>query len=98
MKLYVLSHSKSTADSGVAYIKLGDRNDAPEDYKEGFGSGEDTSGAGGIPGKEGSVDWIQCNSEDLKEVAQVAKDLATKLDRLDLVCQIVSSISRSTSS
>lgn len=80
--LYVLSHSEETARSGVAYVKSGALGDAPADYAEGFGNGEDLSGGGD---KTGKVEFVKCNLEDLGEVGSVAKGLADKLDRLDMV-------------
>ncbi|KAK4699834.1 hypothetical protein P7C70_g6420, partial [Phenoliferia sp. Uapishka_3] len=83
--LYVLSSSEKTGKDGVAYIKSGNLSDAPNDYAEGFGKGEDTSGGGE---KTGKVEFVQVNLEDLKQTGEVAKSLAGKLERLDLLACI----------
>lgn len=49
-------------------------------------------GAGEEKIKEGKVEWIQCNFENLKEVNKVAKELKSKLPRLDLVSPFYSFI------
>jgi NAD(P)-dependent dehydrogenase (short-subunit alcohol dehydrogenase family) len=79
--LHIISASKETADKALAYIKTGDLKLAPDDYQAGFGRQEDLSGAGGK--ESGEVEWIECDLEDLKQVAEVAKSLSQKLDRLD---------------
>lgn len=79
--VHIISHQEEVAKQAQEYIKTGDLKSAPKDYAEGFGSQKDASGEGGQGG--GSVEWEQCNLEDLKDVARVAKSLAGKLERLD---------------
>lgn len=61
--LYVLSHSESTGQQGIAYIKSGKLEDAPSDYAAGFDNKTDTSGEGG--NLEGKVEFVQVDLEDL---------------------------------
>jgi NAD(P)-dependent dehydrogenase (short-subunit alcohol dehydrogenase family) len=83
--VHMLSLNEEIARSAQAYIKSGNLEDAPKEYAAGFDgvlSHKDTSGSGEqIPG--GKLEFEQCNLEDLNEVAKTAKELKSKLERLD---------------
>ncbi|KAL8291739.1 hypothetical protein RQP46_001997 [Phenoliferia psychrophenolica] len=83
--VYVLGSSEETGRRGLAYIKGGRLSEAPADYAEGFGNQTDTSGGGD---KVGKVEYVQCDLENLAEVAMVAKQLASKFERLDMAAFI----------
>lgn len=94
MELYILSSQVDVQKQAEAYITTGDLASAPEDYAVAFynDQSKDHSGTLGEHAasvKPGSVEFIQVDLSDLKRVAQVAKDLAGKLDRLDLVSFIL---------
>ncbi|GAA6016801.1 hypothetical protein JCM10207_003256 [Rhodosporidiobolus poonsookiae] len=78
--VHILSSQKVTGDAAVDYIRTGDLDKAPADYKAGFGSQKDNSANGAT--KDGSVDHTPVDFGDLNAVAKVAKNLAG-LPRLD---------------
>lgn len=83
--VHILSLDEDIARSAQAYIESGDLELAPKEYAAGFQgiiSHKDSSGDGEqVPG--GQVKWTRCNFEDLNEVAKTAKELKSKLERLD---------------
>ncbi|GAA5853669.1 hypothetical protein JCM8547_007406 [Rhodosporidiobolus lusitaniae] len=79
-KVIIVSSQELTGSQAVAYIKSGNLEDAPHDYKEGFGAQKDNSANGAT--KDGEVEHKAVDFGDLNAVASVAKEL-TKLDRLD---------------
>ncbi|KAK4046927.1 hypothetical protein OIV83_005718 [Microbotryomycetes sp. JL201] len=84
-KLIVVSRDKQTADRAVAYIQSGKLEDAPEAYRSGFGSQQDSSSDGALVDsvKSSSVEWRQMDFEDLSNVATESNKLAQSLERLD---------------
>lgn len=80
-RVILLGSKQETGDAACEYIKTGDLDKAPHDYKEGFGSQRDNSANGAT--KNGQVEWRKMDGSDLKEVADVAKTLVGELDRLD---------------
>lgn len=80
-RVILLGSKQETGDAACEYIKTGDLDKAPHDYKEGFGAQRDNSANGAT--KDGQVEWRHMEGADLKEVADVAKTLAGELDRLD---------------
>ncbi|GAA5900912.1 hypothetical protein JCM6882_005976 [Rhodosporidiobolus microsporus] len=79
-KVVILSSQESTGRSAVEYVRTGDLEKAPHDYKEGFGSQNDNSANGAT--EDGTVEHKVIDLGDLNAVAAVAKELA-QLDRLD---------------
>lgn len=84
--LHLISLDKDIAKEAEAYIRTGDLEKAPTEYREGFGLqgkllGSDDSGAGGQ--EQGEVEWTQCDFEDLSALSKVAQNLAGSLERLD---------------
>ncbi|GAA6016804.1 hypothetical protein JCM10207_003257 [Rhodosporidiobolus poonsookiae] len=77
----IMGSQLETASAAESYIKTGDLDQAPHDYKAGFGSMHDASGEGGT--ESGEVKSKVVDFKDLKAVARVAKELAGKYDRLD---------------
>ncbi|BGP50833.1 hypothetical protein JCM10450v2_006759 [Rhodotorula kratochvilovae] len=80
-RVVLLGSQEATANPAIAYIKTGDLDQAPHDYKAGFGAQSDNSAKGGE--QDGEVEWHQCDLKDLTQVAKVAQEVAGKLDRLD---------------
>ncbi|BGP34578.1 hypothetical protein JCM10296v2_006400 [Rhodotorula toruloides] len=80
-RVILLGSKQETGNAACEYIKTGDLDKAPHDYKEGFGAQRDNSANGAT--KDGQVEWRHMDGTDLKEVADVAKTLAGELDRLD---------------
>ncbi len=68
-KVYVTGHQQEVADQAVEYIKTGNFDAAPADYKAGFVLQGDQSGADGHDGL-GEVEYISYNGEDLNEVTK----------------------------
>ena len=87
MQIYILGSSSQHGKEATEYIKTGSLDVAPHHYSEGFTQGEsqDTSGDRSNNSQDGKVEFVQCNFENLKEVAKVAVDLKDRLDRLDNV-------------
>ncbi|GAA5821785.1 hypothetical protein JCM11251_001023 [Rhodosporidiobolus azoricus] len=79
-KVIILSSQTATGEAAVEYIKTGDLEKAPHDYKAGFGSQRDNSANGAT--EDGEVEHKAVDFGDLNAVAAIAKELA-KLDRLD---------------
>lgn len=61
--LWILSNQAEVAEKGLNFIRTGRSDQAPQDYQDGFGNEKDTSGEGGT--KQGQVEWVKCDLEDL---------------------------------
>lgn len=68
-KVYVSGHQAEVGAQALEYIKTGNLEAAPEDYRVSFGMQGDQSGADGHD-KIGEVEYIQYNAEDLNEVTK----------------------------
>jgi hypothetical protein len=67
--VYVTGHRQEVADQALEYIKTGNLDAAPEDYKVSFGMQGDQSGADGHD-NIGEINYINMNGEDLNEVTK----------------------------
>jgi len=81
--LHIISQTAEVGQAAEKYITTGDIHSAPKDYQEGFGSKTDSSAEGG--NKQGKLAMYNVDLEDLNAVAATAKEVKSKLDRLDVV-------------
>lgn len=67
--IYITGHREEVGAQALEYIKTGNLEAAPEDYRVSFGMQGDQSGADGHD-KIGEVHYINLNAEDLNAVTK----------------------------